>query len=87
MTCPRCSKAKQWIDNEKYCINPKCSMFLSGLNHNSRTIDLKQFLVDEPGQVKCRNHEVLEQVKNILEGRKNGKYINTAWGWIEKKEA
>lgn len=85
--CIYCSHSKDWIGNHRYCINPKCSMFLSGLNFNSRTIDLERFLVDEPGQTKCNNHEVLEQVKNILEGRRNGKYIQKACGWLENKEA
>ena len=81
-----CGNSKDWISNDQYCINPKCSMFLSGLNFNSRTIDLELFLVDEPGQTKCRKPEVLAKVKDILEGRRNGKYINTAWGWLENKK-
>jgi len=87
MACIYCGHSKDWIGNDRYCVNPKCSMFLSGLNFNSRTIDLKQFLVDEPHQVKNRDPEVLKQVRDLLDGRKDGRYKSTASGWIEVKEA
>ena len=87
MACIYCGHSKDWVGSHRYCVNSNCSMFLSGLNFNSPTIDLKRFLLDEPHQVKNRDPEVLKHVKDILDGRKNGRYVNTNCGWIEAKEA
>lgn len=84
--CSRCGHQSEYVGLDRFCVNPHCDLFLVGLNLNSRTCDLERFLVDEPGQIKCRDPAVFERVKQVLQGRKDGAYINTAWGWIENKE-
>jgi len=65
-----------------YCVNPDCNSFLVGLAFNSRTIDLENFLKQGKKSIVPPKVEVISYVERVIKDRAEGRYTNTANGWI-----